>query len=145
MDQLAASCVGRFSPQAKIHEFALSFQDSFPAISGDERLLRQVIDNLLTNAIKYSPAGGTITVGGRYTKSNVTLFVRDEGVGIAEADMPHIFERFYRVEGALTRKTKGTGLGLYLVKAIVDAHHGAVHVKSTVGGGSTFYFTLPRD
>lgn len=145
LDQLAASCVGRFSPQTKIHEFALSFQDSFPAISGDERLLRQVIDNLLTNAIKYSPAGGTITVGGRYTKSNVTLFVRDEGVGIAEADIPHVFERFYRVEGALTRKTKGTGLGLYLVKAIVDAHHGAVHVKSTVGGGSTFYFTLPRD
>lgn len=145
LDQLAASCVGRFSSQTRIHEFALSFQDNFPAISGDERLLRQVIDNLLTNAIKYSPAGGTITVGGRYTKSNVTLFVRDEGVGIAEADIPHVFERFYRVEGALTRKTKGTGLGLYLVKAIVDAHHGAVHVKSTVGGGSTFYFTLPRD
>lgn len=145
LDQLAASCVGRFSSQTRIHEFALSFQDNFPAISGDERLLRQVIDNLLTNAIKYSPAGGTITVGGRYTKSNVTLFVRDEGVGIAEADIPHVFERFYRVEGALTRKTKGTGLGLYLVKAIIDAHHGAVHVKSTVGGGSTFYFTLPRD
>lgn len=145
LDQLAASCVGRFSSQTRIHEFALSFQDNFPAISGDERLLRQVIDNLLTNAIKYSPAGGTITIGGRYTKSNVTLFVRDEGVGIAEADIPHVFERFYRVEGALTRKTKGTGLGLYLVKAIIDAHHGAVHVKSTVSGGSTFYFTLPRD
>lgn len=145
LDQLAASCVERFSSQTRIHEFALSFQDNFPAISGDERLLRQVIDNLLTNAIKYSPAGGRITVGGRYTKSNITLFVRDEGVGIAEADIPHVFERFYRVEGALTRKTKGTGLGLYLVKAIIDAHHGAVHVKSTVGGGSTFYFTLPRD
>lgn len=145
LDQLAASCVERFSSQTTIHEFALSFQDSFPTISGDERLLRQVIDNLLTNAIKYSPAGGTITVGGRYTKSNVTFFVRDEGVGIAESDLPHVFERFYRVEGALARKTKGTGLGLYLVKAIIDAHHGAVHVKSTVGAGSTFYFTLPRD
>ena len=107
--------------------------------------MRQVIDNLLTNAIKYSPNGGTITVGGRFTDKNVTFFVRDEGAGIAETEMGRIFERFYRVEGNLTRRTKGTGLGLYLVKSIIEAHHGEVFVKSTLGKGSTFYFTLPRD
>lgn len=123
----------------------LSFPDDFPLIQGDEARLRQVIDNLLTNAIKYSPAGETITVGGRFSDKSVTVFVRDEGVGIPKHEIDKIFERFYRIENKLTRHTQGTGLGLYLVKAIVEAHKGDISVKSQVGSGSTFYFTLPRD
>jgi signal transduction histidine kinase len=145
LDQLGARAVERFSNQATRHQFALSFQNDYPAIQGDAKLLRQVVDNLLTNAIKYSPNGGTITVGGRYSETNVNFFVRDEGAGIAEAEQKRIFERFYRVDGNLTSKTKGTGLGLYLVRAIVEAHHGEINVKSQAGHGSTFYFSLPRD
>ncbi len=145
LDALGARAVERFSTQTNRHQFRLSFQHDFPTIQGDARLLRQVIDNLITNAIKYSPNGGTITVGGRYTETSVTFFVRDEGTGISEHDQKHIFERFYRVDNALTSKTKGTGLGLYLVRAIIEAHHGEINVKSQPGHGSTFYFKLPRD
>lgn len=145
LDALGARAVERFRTQTTRHEFALSFQNDYPAIQGDARLLRQVVDNLLTNAIKYSPSGGTITVGGRYSDTSVNFFVRDEGAGIAEGDHQRIFDRFFRVDGNLTSKTKGTGLGLYLVKAIIKAHHGDINVKSQLGHGSTFYFSLPRD
>lgn len=145
LDQLAEASLERFHTQTANHEFALSFSENFPAIPGDIRLLRQVIDNLITNAIKYSPNGGTITIGGRYNEQSVTMFVRDTGTGIAEADLPYVFDRFFRAENNLTRKTKGTGLGLYLVKAIIEAHGGTIHAKSHPGKGSNFYFTLPRD
>jgi PAS domain S-box-containing protein len=145
LDQLAARAVERFSKQTQRHTFVLSFPNDYPAIQGDARLLRQVIDNLLTNAIKYSPNGGTITVGGRYSETAVNFFVRDEGVGIPESEQQRIFDRFYRVDGNLASKTKGTGLGLYLVRAIITAHRGEIHVKSQLGHGSTFYFSLPRD
>lgn len=145
LDLIAAHSAERFRHQTQNHEIELSFTDNFPAIQGDEKLLRQVVDNLITNAIKYSPQGGRVTVGGRYTDNNVTFFVRDEGVGIPEQEQHHIFERFYRVDNKLTASAKGTGLGLFLVKAIVEAHHGTIHVKSQPAHGSTFYFTLPRD
>jgi signal transduction histidine kinase len=145
LDILGERAVERIRTQTNRHQFALSFQDNFPAIQGDPKLLRQVIDNLLTNAIKYSPNGGVITVGGRYTETSVNFFVRDEGAGIAESEQSRIFDRFYRIDGNLTTKTKGTGLGLYLVKAIIEAHHGDINVKSTNNQGSTFYFVLPRD
>ncbi|MCU0512442.1 MAG: ATP-binding protein [Anaerolineae bacterium] len=145
LDVLGAGAVERQKTQTTRHEFILSFQELFPAIQGDARRLRQVIDNLITNAIKYSPNGGKITVGGRYSDHSVTFFVRDEGAGIPEAEQERIFERFYRVEGNLARKTKGTGLGLYLARAIIHAHKGTIAVKSTPGRGATFYFTIPRD
>jgi signal transduction histidine kinase len=112
-------------------------------VRGDEVRLRQVMDNLISNAIKYSPAGGAVEVGGEFDRDSVTTFVRDKGVGISEAEQPHIFERFYRVDGTLSSKTQGTGLGLYLTKAIVTAHGGDIYVKSAPGQGATFYFTLP--
>lgn len=145
LDVLAQRAVERFTTQTNRHRFSMSFQADFPSIQGDGKFLRQVVDNLLTNAIKYSPNGGLITVGGRYTDHKVTFFVRDEGAGISEAEQGRIFERFYRVDNNLTSKTKGTGLGLYLVKAIIEAHHGEINVKSQLSQGSTFYFTLPRD
>lgn len=143
--KLSQATAERFTTQTQHHRLVLSFTDNFPIVSADERLMRQVIDNLITNAIKYSPNGGTITLGGRYNDQTVTLFVRDEGSGISDADQNRIFERFFRVENSLTSKTSGTGLGLYLVKAIIDAHHGTISVKSQIGQGSTFFFTLPRD
>lgn len=144
LEMVAARSVGRLDGQTS-HPIVLSFPENFPIIQGDEARLRQVIDNLLTNAIKYSPADKNITVGGRFNDNTVTLFVRDEGAGIPPDQIDHIFERFYRIDDKLTRKTQGTGLGLYLVKAIIEAHNGEISVKSHLGHGSTFYFTIPRD
>ncbi len=141
---IAARSVARLESQTK-HLIVLSFADNFPLIPGDEIRLRQVIENLLTNAIKYSPEDTTITIGGRFTEKSATVFVRDQGAGIARDEIDKVFERFYRVDDQLTRRTQGTGLGLYLAKAIVEAHGGEISVKSQVSSGSTFYFTLPRD
>ena len=141
--QLASQSVARLEGQSQ-HRFVLSFPPDFPEVRGDEVRLRQVIDNLLTNAIKYSPPATTITVGGRYAAHTVTIFVRDEGPGIPQVDLDKVFDRFYRVEDQLTRQTKGTGLGLYLVRAIVEAHQGEISAKSQLGKGSTFYFKIPR-
>ncbi len=141
---IAARSVARLESQTK-HPIVLSFADNFPLIPGDEIRLRQVIENLLTNAIKYAPEDTTITLGGRFTEKSVTVFVRDEGAGIPKDEIDKVFERFYRVDDQLTSRTHGTGLGLYLVKAVVEAHGGEISVKSMVGSGSTFFFTLPRD
>ncbi len=140
---VAAQSVARLESGANQH-IVLSFPEDFPVIQGDAARLRQVIDNLLTNATKYSPANSTITVGGRYSRTSVTVFVRDEGPGIANDQLERIFERFYRIDDRLTRRTQGTGLGLYLARAIVQTHGGDISVKSAVGSGSTFYFSLPR-
>ena len=141
---LAARSAARLESQTS-HPIVLSFPANFPLIPGDEFRLRQVIENLLTNAIKYSPGDSAITVGGRVTEKSVTVFVRDEGVGIPKDQIDKVFERFYRVDDKLTSRAHGAGLGLYLVKEIVEAHGGDIAVKSQVGSGSTFFFTLPRD
>ncbi len=122
LDQLAARAVERFSTQTKKHQFKLNFPPDFPVIQGDEQRLRQVLDNLLSNAIKYSPDGGLIEVGGIVDDRSVTVYVRDQGVGLSESDQERVFDRFYRVDGTLSRRTQGTGLGLFLAK--VD-HRGA--------------------
>jgi PAS domain S-box-containing protein len=143
VDELATEVVERFRTQTTKHTFAVSFPNGFPLVQADAVRLRQVLDNLVSNAIKYSPEGGTITVGGEVDEQIATVYVRDQGVGINENDQARVFDRFFRVDGALSRKTKGTGLGLYLAKAIVEAHGGTIRVKSKPGAGSTFYFTLP--
>jgi signal transduction histidine kinase len=143
LDKLAAQVVERFSTQTHSHKFQLAFPPDFPVVQADVARIRQVLDNLVNNAIKYSPNGGTITIGGQVDTNEVTIFVRDQGVGISSQDQERIFERFFRVDGALSRSTEGTGLGLYLAKAIVEAHGGRINVTSKPGSGSTFYFTIP--
>jgi PAS domain S-box-containing protein len=143
LQALAERAVERFSSQSTRHRFKLAFPDRIPPVVADEGKLRQVIDNLLSNAVKYSPDGGVIEVGGYNLGDAASVYVRDEGVGLSEIDQERIFERFYRVDGALTRRTAGTGLGLYLSRAIVEAHGGHIGVVSTPGKGATFTFTLP--
>lgn len=144
LDSIVRRSVERCSTQTSKHEFSVYFPPDFPMIHGDETKLRQVVDNLLNNAIKYSPNGGVIEVGGEYNEHLVKIYVSDPGVGLTKEDQGRIFERFYRVDGKLSRKTQGTGLGLYLSKAIIEAHGGVIRVESQPGHGSTFYFTLPR-
>ena len=107
------------------------------------RAIRQVLDNLMSNAIKYSPDGGTIRIGGWHDEQGVTIYVADQGIGIPHDEQGRLFESFYRVDSGLRRRTKGTGLGLYLSKTIIDAHDGTIWVRSEPGKGSTFFFTLP--
>ena len=142
---LAASAVERFQTQTTIHQLVVDFPADYPSVPGDEARLRQVIDNLLSNAIKYSPKGGAVRISGTFDTHSVTLSVQDQGVGLALDEQEHIFERFYRVDDALSRKTQGTGLGLYLASAVIEAHGGRIWVESQPGKGATFRFTLPRE
>ena len=111
----------------------------------DSEAVSQILSNLMDNAIKYTPAGGTITVGARPQGSVVEFFVRDTGAGIPEEELPRLFERFYRVDKARSRELGGTGLGLSIVKHLVAAHNGTARVESRVHEGSIFFFTLPVD
>jgi PAS domain S-box-containing protein len=98
----------------------------------------------VSNAIKYSPGGGKIRLGGYADRDKVTVYVADEGIGIPLDEQPRLFQRFYRLDSSLRRRTQGMGLGLYLCQAIVEAHRGRIWVESAPGQGSRFYFTLPR-
>ena len=113
-------------------------------IMGDAEALRQAIDNLLDNAIKYTPAGGEVILKLEASDEKIKISVTDTGSGIAEKHLPRLFERFYRVDKARSRELGGTGLGLAIVKHVVLAHKGEVFVSSTVGKGSVFHIHLPR-
>ncbi|HLA76601.1 MAG TPA: GAF domain-containing protein [Vicinamibacteria bacterium] len=113
-------------------------------LEGDEGLLHQAVKKLLDNAVKYSPPGGRVVLRGRARGEEVRLDVEDGGIGIAAEHVPRIFEKFYMVDGGLTRRQGGTGVGLYLVKEIVRLHRGAVEVESRPGRGSVFSVRLPR-
>ncbi|MDX1523352.1 MAG: ATP-binding protein [Anaerolineae bacterium] len=126
------------------HILSVEFEDDFPPVRGDFERLREVLTNLIGNAIKYSPEGGSIKVRGkRGPKNTVHLSVVDEGIGIPPAEQEKIFERFHRVDNRLARQAEGTGLGLFLVKAVVEAHGGRVWVDSVPGQGATFWVELP--
>jgi PAS domain S-box-containing protein len=142
---LAEKTVGKFRTQTSRHTFVLDFPSDLPTVPGDEGRLRQVLDNLLSNAIKYSPDGGQIRVSGRADNRQIYIAVTDEGIGIPEDEQENIFDRFYRLRSGVSERTKGAGLGLFLIKAIVEAHGGWVWVESQPGQGSTFVFTLPRE
>jgi signal transduction histidine kinase len=108
----------------------------------DQRRIEEVVQNLLNNAVKYSPVGGRIEVRLESDERNAIVTVRDSGIGLAREDAPHVFERFYRGQGK--QRLEGTGLGLYICHAIVAAHGGRIWAESTgPGHGSTFKFTLP--
>ncbi len=140
---LVAKLVDAFRTQTEKHNFEVDFPPNFPPLWVDFERIRMVLSNLLSNAVKYSPKGGTIRVGGWAEGDRAVLYVSDEGIGIPEGEIPHIFERFYRVDNRLSSSTAGAGLGLYLTRSFVEAHGGEVWVRSQPGQGSTFFFSLP--
>ena len=115
----------------------------FPTLRGDVGLLREVLRNLLDNAIQYTPANGRVEVGVERNGSSAVFTVADTGVGIPQAEHNRIFERFYRVDAARSREAGGTGLGLAIAKHIVEAHGGQIWVDSEIGSGSKFRFSIP--
>lgn len=113
-------------------------------ILGESRRIEQVIRNLLTNAIKYSPEGARIRGGITLSEGKVCLWIRDNGIGISEEDLPKIFNRFYRADKARSRSMGGTGLGLAIAKETTELYGGEIRVESTLGKGSTFYLSFPE-
>ena len=111
----------------------------------DTDKMTQVLDNILNNAIKYSPDGGEIRVGMKTTDAQLIISISDEGLGIPKKDLPRIFDRFYRVDKARSRAQGGTGLGLAIAKEIIKQHNGFIWAKSEYGKGSTFTIVLPYD
>jgi signal transduction histidine kinase len=141
--RLAGKVVETFRLQTATHRFVLDFAQGFPIISGDEERLRQVFNNLVSNAIKYAPDGGEIRIGGWSDSDHVTVYVADQGIGIPAEEQDQLFQRFYRVDSSLRRKTQGAGLGLYLCRSIVEAHGGRIWLRSEPGKGTTVFFALP--
>lgn len=144
LPDMAAHAVEMLGATTSRHTFELEFAPDFPPIMGDAERIQEVLTNLISNAIKYSPDGGRIRVGGQVKPESVHLYVSDEGIGIPPAEQERIFDRFHRVDNRLTRQAPGTGLGLYLVRAVAEAHGGQAWVESEPGHGSTFWVELPR-
>ena len=135
----------RSQDEEKKYELVRDYPINSVWIEIDTDKMTQVIDNILNNAIKYSPDGGKITVSMKITDDQMILSIKDQGLGIPKQDLPKIFDRFYRVDRARSRAQGGTGLGLAIAKEIIKQHNGFIWAKSEYGKGSTFTIVLPYD
>jgi two-component system phosphate regulon sensor histidine kinase PhoR len=120
---------------------ALDIPEELPLVFADRARVEQVLLNLIHNAIKFTPAGGEIAISAERAGAYLHVHVTDTGQGIPEAELPRVFERFYKTDRS--RRSEGTGLGLAISKHIIQAHNGDIWVTSTLGEGSTFSFSLP--
>jgi len=145
METVVESVYRDFVPQAKQHgiDLVIDIPAELPTIMGNPQFLIQALANLVENALKYSASGGKVTIGAAIDEGCVVLRVADTGAGIPPEDRPRIFERFYRARQTTVDHRRGTGLGLSLVRAVVEAHNGRVWFDSTVQQGTTFYMALP--
>ena len=143
--QLIESCVETAHLKAVPRQLALNVNlpEALPAVRGDSNSLQEVLQNLLDNALQYTPAGGRIDVSASWSNGRVIVTVADTGIGIPQAEQERIFERFYRVDAARSREAGGTGLGLSIARHIMEAHGGRLWVESAVGEGSRFHFSIP--
>lgn len=142
LDGLCRSVIDEFESRPDVsHQLVYSCAEVLREIQLDKKLMRQIINNLVSNAIKYSPAGEKVFISLEYSNESVVLIVRDQGIGIPEGDLKHLFEPFHRAAnvGAIS----GTGLGLSIVKEAVELHGGTIQVDSTVGVGTNFVVTIP--
>lgn len=144
VEALVNGCVetARLKAEAKGLRINVQLPEGLPPVRGDGAQLGEVLQNLLDNAIQYTPSGGHINVSATSNGQGVTFTVADTGIGIPESELERIFERFYRVDAARSREAGGTGLGLAIARHIVDAHGGRIWVESAVGQGSRFHFRI---
>jgi len=142
LPSLSSRVIERFAAQSPKHQLVADFPEKFPVILADETRIEQVLANLVSNSLKYAPQG-EIKISGQARPEQVIVCVSDQGAGIEAKDLPHIFDRFYRSTNAV-KQTKGAGLGLYLARAIVEAHGGRIWADSSAGTGAKICFSLPR-
>jgi signal transduction histidine kinase len=135
--------IERMRPTATQHRFRLQLDNAFPFLAADRNKLTQVVTNLLSNAVKYSPGGGEILISGKVEGHLVHVCVQDQGIGMPAHTLERIFEFYSRIESDSTRYIEGTGLGLPIVRQIVQLHGGKVWAESMLGRGSIFHFTIP--
>ncbi len=146
LDELLDSLSARVGVIAAERDITVHAERLDPVtVAGDSTRLRQLFTNLLDNAVNYTRDGGRVTVMVERTAEGARVRVADTGIGIAAADLPHIFERFYRADGAREQNTQGTGLGLAISRSVAQAHHGHIDVVSEPGKGTTFTVILPAD
>jgi signal transduction histidine kinase len=143
VNSLVREVVDRARASSNNHNLRTELDGALPIINADPDRLIQVISNLVTNAVKYSPDGGEVSVGTHAEDGHVHVAVRDHGLGIAPENIDKMFERYERFESTKTNKVVGTGLGLAICKQIIELHGGRIWVESKLGEGSTFEFTVP--
>ena len=143
INDLLMEAISRAAPYATSVEFKSDLEPRLPIVTGDRDRLIQVVSNIVNNAVKYSPEGGTVTLSSRVDGRFALISVTDTGLGIPQEEIAHVFERFRRVRSGAAQSIPGTGLGLTIVKQIVEMHGGKIWVESAVGHGSSFHFTIP--
>jgi len=142
---LVEEIVLELAAEADEHQVTLEFTNKIQqAVSTDALLVKEIFSNLISNAIKYTPEGGTVTVALRIRGNNIVFSATDNGYGIPESAHPYIFTKFYRAENVVKREVGGTGLGLYLTKIVAENLNGEIWFKSRENKGTTFYFSLPK-
>jgi signal transduction histidine kinase len=144
LSRLAYEAAEEMQRRTDVHQFIVDFPTGFPIVDADPRRIKQVMRNILDNAIKYSPHGGLVVIRGQVRPGDVVVSVSDQGVGIAPEDLIPLFEKYFRVKSPTGYYVPGTGLGLPVARAIVEAHGGRIWAESKVGQGTTLYFSLPR-
>jgi two-component system phosphate regulon sensor histidine kinase PhoR len=144
LSEVVAQVMSDFGPKAEYKTITLVAEvPEGIRVSADRDAVHQILANLVDNAVRYTRPGGEVSIYAANDGDRVSVKVSDTGIGIPEAELSRIFERFYRVDKARSRESGGTGLGLSIVKHLVEAHGGRIEVRSTLGEGSTFVFTLP--
>ena len=143
--ELAGEIMLDFKVGSPDHRFHLDFDPRFPTVYADSFKVEHVLNNLVDNSVKYSPDGGTVTIGGKSVHNGVEIWVSDEGIGMTREELDNLFARFYRAPHQKVLIGPGTGLGLYIAKMLIDAHGGNISVNSQPGQGSTFTIFLPTD
>lgn len=144
LERLAREVADEMQRVTECHSLVLDFPADFPIIDADPVRLKQVWRNILINAIKYSPNGGLVVIRGEVRPMDVVVSIADQGVGISPEDLIPLFEKYFRVKSPTGYHIPGTGLGLPVARAIVEAHGGHIWAKSQLGAGTIFYFSLPR-
>jgi K+-sensing histidine kinase KdpD len=144
LERLAQEVAEETQHLTSTHAIVLDFPGGFPLLDADPLRVKQVLRNLVNNAIKYSPNGGLVTIRGEVRSTDLIVSIADQGIGIASEDLSSLFEKYFRVKAAPGQQIAGTGLGLPVARAIVEAHGGQIWAESKLDEGSIFYFSLPR-
>jgi signal transduction histidine kinase len=144
LQPIARDVAQEIQHRSEVHQLMVDLSPEFPIVQADPRWIRQVFRNILDNAIKYSPDGGLVIVRGEVRPEDVVISIADQGLGISPEDLIPLFEKFHRVKAASNYHIPGTGLGLPIARAIIEAHGGRIWVESKLGHGTTVFFSLPK-